>query len=74
MANKHFGDCAFGCLWFQRNNIHMAGEKSFVTFVDILSKNVWVYMLKSSGGYFEKFKEFNAFAKRKSKYQGILVG
>lgn len=35
----------------------MGGVKYFVTFIDEFSRKMWLYILKSKGDGFEKFKQ-----------------
>ena len=44
----------------------IGGARYFVTFIDDLSRKVWVYMLKSKGECFERFKEFKALVETQS--------
>ena len=39
-------------------NTYVRGAICFVTFVDDFLRNMWVYMMKSKGEWFERFEEF----------------
>ncbi len=47
----------------------LGGARYFVTYIDDFSRKVWVYLLKSRGECFEKFKEFNALVERQLEYK-----
>ena len=39
----------------------MGNTRYFVTFIDMFSRKMWLYVLKSKGNFFEKFKQFKTF-------------
>ena len=47
----------------------MSGGRYFVTFIDYLSRIMWLYALKSRMECFEKFKEFNVLVEMQSEYK-----
>ena len=47
----------------------MGGARYFVTFIDDFSRKVWVYLLKSKGECFERFKEFKALVETQSQHK-----
>ncbi len=47
----------------------LGGARYFVTYIDDLSRKVWVYLLKSKGECLEKFKEFKALVETQSEHK-----
>jgi transposase InsO family protein len=47
----------------------IGGGKYFVTFIDDFSRKVWVYILKSKGECFEKFREYKALVETQSDHK-----
>jgi transposase InsO family protein len=47
----------------------IGGARYFVTYIDDFSRKVWVYILKSKGEVFEKFKEFKALVETQSEHK-----
>jgi hypothetical protein len=42
----------------------LAGARYIFTFIDYLSRFIWVYLLKNKNHVFENFKEFRAFVEK----------
>ena len=47
----------------------MGGAKYFVTFGDDFWRKVWIYMMKSKGEWFDRFKEFQTFVETQLEYE-----
>lgn len=47
----------------------IGGARYFVTCIYDFSRQVWLYVLKSKGNCFEKFKEFNGFVESQSEHK-----
>ena len=47
----------------------MRGAKYFVKFVNDFMRKVYIYMINSKGEWFERFKEFQAFAEMQSEHE-----
>ena len=47
----------------------MGGARYFMTFIDDFSRIMWLYVLKSKGKCFEKFKEFKALVEMQSEHK-----
>ena len=47
----------------------IGGGKYFVTFIDDFSRKMWVYILKSKGECFERFREYKALVETQSEHK-----